>query len=399
MSGILKVDQIRNNDQSVRIFTEQLTRRLIQRTTRWFRGGLWNPGNNYYEIPGSFINITPLYDNSFIRYTYMCPLGHRGAAHSITHWIFMANGQEYARHSRSMDHQEEGAIHQWEVPSWGKGKSGSLGYLTRQYADSNHSVHFNGRRYTAGADSSRGEAAWVSVEEYVPASGMVLHLDAASEASYPGTGTKWFDLSGNDNHFDIVAGAYNSSGPKYMDFNGSFGIAKQVDFDTIHSGDTTIICWTRIKNSSADWRTLIRGLSTGGDHQVMVQSGAWAIGMYDNVNGSGFNSSGFSQQSLPNYASNGWNMLVFRFNNSAAPYYTISYNDSTEVIRGSIASVNARFEHGFSQIGGYGNGVQTNPANAAQYWGDIANIQVYSRIVNDYEIKQIFNATRSRFGI
>jgi hypothetical protein len=184
-----------------------------------------------------------------------------------------------------------------------------------------------------------------------------------------------------------------------MDFNGSFGIAKQVDFDTIHSGDTTIICWTRIKNSSSDWRSLIRGLSTGGDHQVMIQTGGWLMGMYDNVNGSGFNSSGFSQQSLPNYATNGWNMIVVRYNNSAAPYYTIAYNDSTEVIRGSIASVNARFKHGFSQIGGYGNGVQSNPANASQYWGDIANIQVYSRVLNDYEIKQIFNATRSRFGI
>ena len=169
MAGILTVDTIRNVDNSVNLQTSYLQRRLVQRTTRWFKGGLWNPGNNYREIPGSLINITPTYDNSILVYTYMCPLGHRGAAHSITHWVFVSNGQEYARHSRSVDHQESGAIHRWEVPSWGKGRSGSMGYYTRQYVDSNHSVHYNGRRYINGSDSSRGVPSFVQVEEYVPA--------------------------------------------------------------------------------------------------------------------------------------------------------------------------------------------------------------------------------------
>lgn len=169
MASILRVDNIRNNANTVNLPISYLQRRLVQRTTRWFKGGLWNPGNTYYEIPGSFINITPLYDNSFLVYTYMCPLGHRGVAHSISHWIFIANGQEYFRHSRSADHNEAGHIHRWEIASWGKGKSSSMGYITRQYSDSTHSVHFNGRRYIDGIDSSRGVPSYVSVEEFVPA--------------------------------------------------------------------------------------------------------------------------------------------------------------------------------------------------------------------------------------
>lgn len=170
MAGILKVDTIRNVNNTVSLTPANLQRRLVQRTTRWFKGGLWNPGNNYREIPGSLINITPLYDNSYLTYSYMCPLGHRGAAHSITHWIFVAYGQEYARHNRSVDHQESGQTLRWEVPSWGAGRAGTMGYFTRQYADSNHSVHFNGRRYIDGSDSSRAVPSWVSVEEYLPAS-------------------------------------------------------------------------------------------------------------------------------------------------------------------------------------------------------------------------------------
>lgn len=169
MTATLKVNNIRNVSGTVSMPTSYLHRRLVQRVTRWFRGGVWNPGNNYREVPGSFITITPRYSNSYIVYTWMCPLGHRGAAHSISHWIFFANGQEYARHSRSVDHQESGAIHRWEVPSWGAGKTSSLGYYTRQYSDSNHSIHFNGQRYRDGGQVDDGVPSWVSVEEYLPA--------------------------------------------------------------------------------------------------------------------------------------------------------------------------------------------------------------------------------------
>lgn len=170
MAGVLIVDTIRNEANSISLPIPYLQRRIIQRTTRWFKGGLWNPGNTYYEIPGSYINITPMYDNSYITYTYMSPTGHRGAyAHAISHWIFMVNGGEYARHSRSVDHQESGHIHRWEIPSWGKGRSGSLGYVSRQYNDGNHCIHYNGRRYVDGSDSSRAVPAYISVEEYLPA--------------------------------------------------------------------------------------------------------------------------------------------------------------------------------------------------------------------------------------
>lgn len=167
MSGILKVDTVRNVANTVNLPMTALKRRVVQRYTRWFKGGLWNPSNQYREIPGCMMNITPMYSDSIIIYTCMIPLGHRGD-HPIHHWIFYANGQEYARHGRGQNHQEEGSIHRWEVPSWGKGASGTIGYLVRQYSDSNHSVHFNGRRYIDGSDSSRGVPNYVSVEEYVP---------------------------------------------------------------------------------------------------------------------------------------------------------------------------------------------------------------------------------------
>lgn len=228
--------------------------------------------------------------------------------------------------------------------------------------------------------------------------GLVLALDAANPKSYPGTGTAWTNLVGTE-VFTINATAYNGTGPKYMDFNGSYGCAKKTDSDFIISGNVTCICWTRILNSTGNWRTLLRGLSSGQDHQVIINSGGWDIGLYDNTNSSGFNNAGFSQQNLPGYATNAWNMLVWRWKDAATPYYNFSYNDTPETIRGSNNSVNSRFKHGICSIGAYNNGTQSNPSSSSQFWGDISSISLYNRYLTDAEIKQHYTALKGRHSL
>jgi hypothetical protein len=230
-------------------------------------------------------------------------------------------------------------------------------------------------------------------------SGLVLHLDAGNVKSYPGTGTSWYNLVDPGTIFTINSTAYNGTGPKYMDFNGSFGCAKKIDSDFVISGDVTCVCWTRILNNTANWRTLLRGLSSGGDHQVIVEAGSYRIGMYDNTNATGFNDSGLSQTSIPGYGTSQWNMLVWRWKNAATPYYNLSYNDTPGTIRGSNNSINTRFKHGICSIGAYNDAVQSNPSAASQYWGDISSISLYNRYLADAEVLQNFDSTRGRFGL
>jgi hypothetical protein len=231
----------------------------------------------------------------------------------------------------------------------------------------------------------------------VVTSNLILYLDAGNTSSYPGSGTTWTDLSGNGNHFTINASAYNSSGPKYMDFNGSYGCAKKTNSDVSVSGDVTVMCWTRVLNSSSNWRTLLRGLSSGPDHQVIIQAGGWDIGMYDNTNGTGFHSTGYSQQSLPNYNTTNWICMQWRFFNSTSPFYRLGFNDSPSVLRASQSSTNAKFKHGFCSIGAYNNGAQGNPSDASQYWGDISVILVYNTTLTDDQMLQNYNTFKARF--
>jgi hypothetical protein len=227
--------------------------------------------------------------------------------------------------------------------------------------------------------------------------GLMLCLDAGNTRSYPGSGTTWYDISGSGGtNFTINASAYNSSGPKYMDFNGSYGCAvTSSGVDTTFSGTCTAIVWTRILNSSSNWRTLFRAETSGNDHQVIVQAGGWAIGMYDNINGTGFNSSGFSQQSLPGYGTSQWNMLVWRWVSTQNNfyYYSFAYNDSPETERGYNNSANSRFKVGFRTLGAY------NSPSPSQFWGDIAYIAMYNRRLDNEEVRAAFQAQRGRFGI
>jgi len=225
---------------------------------------------------------------------------------------------------------------------------------------------------------------------------LILNLDAGNSKSYPGTGTVWYDLSGNNNNFNIVATAFkNNSVGKYMDFNGSYGCAKNSsDISLSDSTGVTYIVWTRVLNSTSNWRTLTRSYVS--DHHVIIQNSAWNLGMYDN-GGGGFRDSGYDQTSLPNYGTSNWICMHWRFK-STSPYYEFSYNDTPNTIRGSITSSYARYERGFGSIGAYHNG-STAPSNASQYWGDIAVFQCYNRRLTNTEILQNYNALKGRFGL
>ena len=232
---------------------------------------------------------------------------------------------------------------------------------------------------------------WVNISKKsggaLPTDGMRVYLDATNTDSYPGSGTTWTDLSGYGNNFQIVNGAFKGGAGSmtgYMDFQGSHGQAKNGG-DISLSGDVSYVCVTRIKNSTGQWRTLTR--SYNADHHVIVQSGAWNIGMYDN-NGSGFIGTGYSQQSLPGYASNSFMVMVWRWSNNDNPTYELHVDG---ISRGSISNSNARYNRGFGSIGGYHSG-NTNPSSGSQWWGDIRLFAAYARRLTTSEIAEIQNA-------
>lgn len=110
--------------------------------------------------------------------------------------------------------------------------------------------------------------------------GLVLHLDAADQNSYPGTGSTWYDLSGNENHFSLYNGAsYN--------INGYF-VADGIN-DYIRSSSTVNLSpysyivaemWIRSLNDSTFQQAF--------EHSNNWNDNAGAFGLFIHNNGSGF---------------------------------------------------------------------------------------------------------------
>lgn len=226
-------------------------------------------------------------------------------------------------------------------------------------------------------------------------SGLKLYLDADDISSYPGSGTIWYDISGNGNNYNIVSGARQTSGGiSYMDFGGSYGCAKNAsDTNFASTQNATIILWTKLITSTATWRTLIR--SYVNDHQVIVQAGANTLGMYDN-DVSGFISAGVDVTNVNSRnLTSTWNMMTFKLSSTESQYQVLINNNSAA---GTINNAAAAFTRGFGSIGAYHDG-NTTPSSASQYWGQIAIFMVYDRILTNAEIAINYNYFKSRFGL
>jgi len=228
----------------------------------------------------------------------------------------------------------------------------------------------------------------------VTTSGLVLLLDPSNSSSYSGTGTTWTDLSGNNYNFTISTTAFSTiGGIPHMDFSssstgGALRIVNGTRTDVPAYATATVLVFSSVLNSTADWRTLMRGAS--GDHQVIINTNSNDLGMYDSGTGTFYDSS-FNIDSLPNYNLD-FNFMCWRLGTSS-PFYQFQYNNDTTIY--SITNANATFNNGFCAIGGFHNN-SNNPTSMNQYWGKIAYFAYYSRHLSTSEINDIYTNLRWR---
>jgi hypothetical protein len=71
--------------------------------------------------------------------------------------------------------------------------------------------------------------------------GLVAQLEAGNPSSYPGSGTIWYDISGNGNNFTLFNGASYDSTTKSMVFDGSDDYARSTNFIDLSSASATTV--------------------------------------------------------------------------------------------------------------------------------------------------------------
>jgi hypothetical protein len=210
--------------------------------------------------------------------------------------------------------------------------------------------------------------------------GLVLCLDAADKKSYPGSGTTWFDRSGNGNNGTLV------NGPTFSSINGGSvvfdGTNDYVDTSPIIASNSffTISAWVYLASGAGNF-PMIASVKSGG--------GISFFGIRIGSNGTvGFNlyldGLQTANQNVP--LINTWYNAVAVYDGSAKVYV------NSVLLSQSSAGSSTGFPGGVW----IGNGSLLGNS----FWkGNIAQYSIYNRALTPQEITQNFNATRGRFAI
>jgi hypothetical protein len=220
--------------------------------------------------------------------------------------------------------------------------------------------------------------------------GLVLALDAADRNSYPGSGTTWRDMSGNNNSGSLINGpTFNSANGGAIVFDGTDDYTNLSSNIGLPSGNTshTVSCWIYKQgdNTSNGWVSLINwGTNSNNQKRFLFVSSNAAnnnriyTGYYNNDNNWG-----------TGIANNIWTHLAWTFNGSSESIYL---NGSLYGSR-SVSNVNTVLSTN-KDIGGY-----FDTGFISYYNGRISNLQLYNISLPASEILQNYNAQKSRFNL
>ena len=207
--------------------------------------------------------------------------------------------------------------------------------------------------------------------------GLVLYLDAANPKSYPGTGTTWYDLSGNGRH----ATKAGSQSPTYPLFsNGYFTFTGGVLADNYSRFQVSV------PNLNAVTAFAIHYSTQAGNHVMRMSSDSFQLGPDGFCAGVSFSDIGTGGDRTATL--NTWVCDALTFNGSNL----IGYRNGV-----SVASATRGTPTGLA--GGTLNIGTRNDAYAAHYVGRISLVIIYDRVLSANEIQQNFIALRGRYGI
>lgn len=207
-------------------------------------------------------------------------------------------------------------------------------------------------------------------------SNLVFYVDAGNINSYPGTGTIWYDLSGNARDFTLTNGPiYNTGNGGFFSFDGTNDYAQGPSLNVGTS--FTIEAWVKTTTTVTDCfigQPTTRGIFLG----TRPSAGNVKLG----VSGQGNTPWGF-RLSTTNINDNTWR------------YCTATY-DGTNV----RVYVNATLENTTASTGTFNTqAIRIGDSGANEFLvGNIAVARLYSSVLNGTQITQNFDAQKNRYG-
>jgi len=229
-------------------------------------------------------------------------------------------------------------------------------------------------------------------------SGLVVQLDASNSASYPGTGTSWFDITSTNNGTLTPTGTpptYTAASPTYFTFDGTNQYVNIPDAAAIRpsiGGANTAIIWAYVTSYvAADGLISKQFGSPSYDGFSLVFNTTNRLQL--NMNGGSVNGIYVSANNNV-FSLNTWTMFtcVPRFGGGAGNP-SKAYVNTTEVI--SAANAESSIPVNTAPLRLVSGIQEGSPYPACR----VGSFYYYNRALTAAEITTMFEATRGRFGV
>lgn len=227
--------------------------------------------------------------------------------------------------------------------------------------------------------------------------GLVLALDAANEKSYPGSGTTWFDISGNGfNTNRFVGVTYEEINNGALRFNGSSNPMEQTNFYNPSSNNPIFLGTSPSSNNNwngdSTYEMWVRPLSLGGSNTGHIVS--------DNNYNEG--EVEFRDDRIRcRWGSD--NVINYTFTPDTSKWYHIVMLHSRESTVYRLRLLVDMIQRGNTTTSISGSSSSYGPDNRLTighlFDGYISMIKIYDKVLTDDEILQNFNATKSRYEL
>jgi hypothetical protein len=243
--------------------------------------------------------------------------------------------------------------------------------------------------------NKRAVTRFPSLGEPIVTSGLVLNLDAGNPASYPGSGTTWFDLSGSGNNGTLVNGVgFDGGNGGSLSFDGVNDYVNLGNASSLNIlNQLTISSWILFVNSpnpSGNPSIVDKWDYSNNRRSYVLGTENGSLSTYVSYDGS-FGNRIVCTDTAPSL--NVWINLVMTYDNQTLRLYknssfitSSSYNQVRNLYDNQPTSVYLMSNHGLIP-------------NITHLSGNIPQVSIYNRALTAQEIQQNFNATRGRFGI
>lgn len=218
----------------------------------------------------------------------------------------------------------------------------------------------------------------------VVTNGLILYLDASNRQSYPGTGSTWYDLSGNGFNANIGSNVsfVNTRGGGLSFLNNATTTNSSITGSTSFS--YTNWTWEIIIQTTntapgtdptgffgiRDSSITSNGFRNGGNYSQFSAGGVWVSTTLSNTTP--------TSVSVRTITKNGTNL--------------IQYNNGSFYNSGTIGA-------GTGTITTYAINDISNLSAVNSIDGIVYGLRIYNRTLSSQEITQNYNATKTRFGL